>query len=265
MLKLSEDFLDNVRKRSRSQPVSTTPATERNRNDSAPVSTGAMPMSTPPEPGSPSNGLHTSTPPRSSEDRIVIPPQRRPSRKRRRPDDDYEVGYKRPPKSGQFQKGSSGNPKGRPKASRNARTIVTEAFFKTREVKLEGKKARLSQFEIGIQQIMNKFMTGDHKAVGPVMTLAMKFLGHEGSVTDEQDSPFLPMLTDSSKRMLARYQSDLLREADVPEAQISRVLERFGLPAPGAPNEADDARADDSKAGLDGHHDNDDRDDDVII
>ena len=29
--------------------------------------------------------------------------------------DDYEVGYGRPPKSGQFKKGQSGNPKGRPR------------------------------------------------------------------------------------------------------------------------------------------------------
>ena len=29
--------------------------------------------------------------------------------------DEYEVGYKKPPKSGQFQPGKSGNPKGRPK------------------------------------------------------------------------------------------------------------------------------------------------------
>jgi hypothetical protein len=33
--------------------------------------------------------------------------------------DSYEVGYGKPPKNGRFQKGVSGNPKGRPKKSLN--------------------------------------------------------------------------------------------------------------------------------------------------
>ena len=34
-------------------------------------------------------------------------------------DDDYDVGYKKPPKTKQFKKGKSGNPGGRPKGSKN--------------------------------------------------------------------------------------------------------------------------------------------------
>jgi len=42
--------------------------------------------------------------------------------------DDYEVGYKKPPKKGQFKKGKSGNPKGRPAGSKNKKTVFNDVL-----------------------------------------------------------------------------------------------------------------------------------------
>lgn len=45
-------------------------------------------------------------------------------------DTSYRVGRGRPPRHSQFQKGRSGNPKGRPKAMKSADTILREQLAK---------------------------------------------------------------------------------------------------------------------------------------
>lgn len=57
---------------------------------------------------------------------------------------DNKVGYKNPPKSGQFKPGQSGNPKGRPKGSQNLGQAIQKAFKKKVEVTQGGKTKRVT-------------------------------------------------------------------------------------------------------------------------
>lgn len=47
-----------------------------------------------------------------------------------RPGASYEVGYGKPPASGRFRKGTSGNPKGRPRGAKNKRPALNEERLK---------------------------------------------------------------------------------------------------------------------------------------
>jgi hypothetical protein len=60
---------------------------------------------------------------------------------------DYEVGHGKPPKSTQFKKGQSGNPKGRPKGSKNFATVYHKVGREFVTVKENGRTRRLTKQE----------------------------------------------------------------------------------------------------------------------
>jgi hypothetical protein len=68
------------------------------------------------------------------------------SANKKRPTGDYDVGYCRPPVHTQYEKGESGNPKGRTKGRRNVKTELKEIVnkkFKVREGETEHKLSLL--------------------------------------------------------------------------------------------------------------------------
>lgn len=57
----------------------------------------------------------------------------------------YDIGYGKPPKASQFKPGKSGNPKGRPRSSRNLKTDLEEELFEVMAVTERGRKRHLSK------------------------------------------------------------------------------------------------------------------------
>jgi hypothetical protein len=72
------------------------------------------------------------------------------------------VGYRRPPVNRQFRPGQSGNPKGRPKGSKNLATTFAEILSRPIKVRdRNGKIRTLSKLEAMIEGITNKAIAGD--------------------------------------------------------------------------------------------------------
>jgi len=86
------------------------------------------------------------------------------------------VGYRRPPVNRQFKPGQSGNPRGRPKGSKNFPTMFAEAMSRPVTVRdKKGKIRTLSKQELMVEVMVNKAVAGDPKAFAAVVQFAEKF------------------------------------------------------------------------------------------
>jgi hypothetical protein len=79
-------------------------------------------------------------------------------------DSDYDVGFGKPPKHTQFHKGRSGNPTGRARGSRNASTLLDEALSERVIVAENGRRRKVTKFEVVLTQLVNKAAQGEHRS-----------------------------------------------------------------------------------------------------
>ncbi|MEI8390222.1 MAG: DUF5681 domain-containing protein [bacterium] len=83
--------------------------------------------------------------------------------------DNYEVGYKKPPKDSQFKPGESGNKKGRPKDSKNTYAMLNEVLVQKISIKENGRDLRIPKKLAMIMQLVNKAVKGDVKAINSLL------------------------------------------------------------------------------------------------
>jgi hypothetical protein len=85
---------------------------------------------------------------------------------------DYEVGYGKPPEATRFKKGASGNPKGRPKGTRNLSTDIREVLGAKVSVMENGKPRRVSTQLATLMRLREKALKGDIRSMERLLDLA---------------------------------------------------------------------------------------------
>jgi Family of unknown function (DUF5681) len=130
-----------------------------------------------------------------------------------RTEGDYEVGYGKPPWHSRFQKGQSGNPRGRPRGSKNSTTLMMEALQELVSVNENGRRKKITKQEAIIKQIVNKAASGDYRSIQFLLLnqipLIEAALASSRSATPEGVAP-------ESHIDLFRAALKVLRDLDVP-------------------------------------------------
>ena len=85
--------------------------------------------------------------------------------------EEYDVGYRQPPKATRFKTGQSGNPKGRPRGSTNLATDLSAELNEQITVREGGQARRITKQRALIKSLTAQALKGDVRATSALLAL----------------------------------------------------------------------------------------------
>lgn len=127
---------------------------------------------------------------------------------------DYKVGFCKPPRHSRFKPGQCGNPRGRPRRSRNIDTIMREALYQTVQITRDGKTVRVPAFEALLLRLMKGGLEGDPRSTASLLkiaTLLHDIQSRQAAQGDDGDAGASAPLEEVDKEVL-RHFAELIRD-----------------------------------------------------
>jgi hypothetical protein len=118
----------------------------------------------------------------------------------------YEVGYGKPPLHTRFQKGKSGNPKGRPRGKKNMSTLLSTALNASIVVVANGRRKKITKREAIVTQLVNKSAAADLKATQIVLAMLPRWSLRTTVLLIPRSSP--RQTTEIIRRIQARLRNE---------------------------------------------------------
>jgi hypothetical protein len=101
---------------------------------------------------------------------------------------DYEVGYGKPPEHSRFAKGRSGNPKGRPRGTKNLKADLIEELQERIQIRENDRAFQISKQRAVVKTVLARTLKGDMRAASTLFNAMFRLLDLVGEVP-EDDQP----------------------------------------------------------------------------
>ena len=124
---------------------------------------------------------------------------------------DYEVGFGKPPASGRFGKGKSGNPGGRPRGARSMRTLLEDLLDQPVTISVNGVPRQVPAKEAVLNRLLVQALTGKTQDADLLVrlikhTLPEQFVEEPDDALSADETTLLEAI--ATKMMLRRRQQE---------------------------------------------------------